>query len=404
MPSVESLITALGRQPPVDPEVERTAARLTGIPKAIPGDVFKPPSQPQPMGQTGGPDVVSLIKALGGHLKPEHWDQSAAKAALEGNFGEIIPRTLQAANRSMQDPNTALGFVGGINAYHGSPHDFAKFDLGKIGTGEGAQMYGHGLYFAEAEPVAQMYRDALTAGREPNQRGNVDLEALYSEMPQEPGTLKEAQRDFEHFKDQGFVSEADRPDFMSLMEDKFKPQGHIYQVDINAKPQEFLDWDKPFTEQPPEVRRALGVPDSAVEQYKTLTQGLNELNSHIPPNWMEDPKAYEIARKVNAQQDPLSRAQRQLVSEYPALEMQGQELHDWASGAPNSVERAPLAAKNLMQKGIKGIRYADAMSRDGSGQGTHNYVVFDDSLINILRKYGLAGPAILGAAAGSSDQ
>ena len=45
----------------------------------------------------------------------------------------------------------ALGSAGGkgIKAYHGSPHDFDRFDLSKIGTGEGAQAYGHGLYFAE---------------------------------------------------------------------------------------------------------------------------------------------------------------------------------------------------------------------------------------------------------------
>src|SRR5690606_14870554 len=49
----------------------------------------------------------------------------------------------------------------GIRAYHGSPHDFDRFDMSKIGTGEGAQAYGHGLYFAEAEDVARSYRDAL---------------------------------------------------------------------------------------------------------------------------------------------------------------------------------------------------------------------------------------------------
>jgi GNAT superfamily N-acetyltransferase len=32
----------------------------------------------------------------------------------------------------------------GIRAYHGSPHDFERFDSSKIGTGEGAQAYGHG--------------------------------------------------------------------------------------------------------------------------------------------------------------------------------------------------------------------------------------------------------------------
>jgi hypothetical protein len=49
-----------------------------------------------------------------------------------------------------------------IRAYHGTPHKFDKFDMSKIGTGEGAQAYGHGLYFAENEGVARSYRDTLT--------------------------------------------------------------------------------------------------------------------------------------------------------------------------------------------------------------------------------------------------
>ena len=50
----------------------------------------------------------------------------------------------------------------GFKAYHGSPHKFDAFDLSKIGTGEGAQAFGHGLYFAENENVARGYRDALS--------------------------------------------------------------------------------------------------------------------------------------------------------------------------------------------------------------------------------------------------
>src|SRR6188768_661108 len=53
----------------------------------------------------------------------------------------------------------------GIKAYHGSPHDFERFDSSKIGTGEGAQAYGHGLYFAEREGVAKDYRDKLSGAR-----------------------------------------------------------------------------------------------------------------------------------------------------------------------------------------------------------------------------------------------
>lgn len=45
-----------------------------------------------------------------------------------------------------------------ITAWHGSPHVFDKFDPSKIGTGEGAQAYGHGLYFAESPEVAKSYQ------------------------------------------------------------------------------------------------------------------------------------------------------------------------------------------------------------------------------------------------------
>src|SRR6266576_4048206 len=49
-----------------------------------------------------------------------------------------------------------------IEAWHGTPHDFERFDLTKIGTGEGAQSYGNGLYFAENKGVAGEYQKNLS--------------------------------------------------------------------------------------------------------------------------------------------------------------------------------------------------------------------------------------------------
>src|SRR6185437_7065525 len=54
----------------------------------------------------------------------------------------------------------------GIKAYHGSPHDFDAFDLSKIVTGEGAQAYGHGLYFAENPEVSEAYKNPATRNQE----------------------------------------------------------------------------------------------------------------------------------------------------------------------------------------------------------------------------------------------
>ena len=47
------------------------------------------------------------------------------------------------------------------SAWHGTPHLFKKFDLGKIGTGEGAQAHGWGLYFAQSREVAEGYKERL---------------------------------------------------------------------------------------------------------------------------------------------------------------------------------------------------------------------------------------------------
>lgn len=47
-------------------------------------------------------------------------------------------------------------------AWHGSPHDFDEFDLGAIGTGEGNQAHGWGLYFAKDKKVSDLYRRELS--------------------------------------------------------------------------------------------------------------------------------------------------------------------------------------------------------------------------------------------------
>ena len=57
----------------------------------------------------------------------------------------------------------ADGNVYAQSAWHGSPHDFDAFDLGGIGTGEGAQAHGWGLYFAGERNTSEGYKERLTA-------------------------------------------------------------------------------------------------------------------------------------------------------------------------------------------------------------------------------------------------
>jgi hypothetical protein len=61
------------------------------------------------------------------------------------------------------------------------------------------------------------------------------------------------------------------------------------------------------------------------------------------------------------------------------------------------------ASEALKSQGVPGIRYLDQGSR-GAGQGTSNYAVFDDSLIQILRKYGLLPPVAGAGLMGGDNQ
>lgn len=49
-----------------------------------------------------------------------------------------------------------------VEAYHGSPYDFEKFDVSAIGSGEGFQAHGWGLYFALHDETSKGYQDRLS--------------------------------------------------------------------------------------------------------------------------------------------------------------------------------------------------------------------------------------------------
>jgi hypothetical protein len=234
----------------------------------------------------------------------------------------------------------------GIRAYHGSPHDFDAFDASKIGGGEGAQAFGHGLYFAGNENVAKSYRDALGPLSDPA------VQVAHKE-------LGEANWMFDGSPEaQARLTAAENA--ASAAEQNAAGSGHMYEVNINADPEHFLDWDKPLGEQSMKVQGAL--------------QQLN-IPSKVPV------PGYPYVSKTA-----------------PRAEATGQAVY--RSLGNNFAE----AAQALKSAGVPGIRYLDQASR-GQGQGSHNYVVFDQHTIEILRKYGLAGLITgAGAAAASGDK
>lgn len=126
--------------------------------------------------------------------------------------------------------------------------------------------------------------------------------------------------------------------------------GHMYEVNINARPDQFLDWDRPLA-QTPEVMAKLG-----------------------PIGFGPNMTGQDIYQRLVGSARPGSgggmNSAGVRLSDMPPVEVSGR----------------------MNATGIPGIKYLDQGSR-GAGQGSSNYVVFDDKLIDILRKYGLAGAA-----------
>lgn len=327
-------------------------------------------------------DIGTLGMATGAYDGGQTLAQTGSPAYLAAS---VMPGMRPAAAVAKAAAPAAREAVQGIRAYHGSPHDFDRFDISRIGTGEGAQAYGHGLYFAEAEGVAKAYRDQLGdysgavvwKGPQPPtplQQSFIDRLSgpdVRSGRAMDVGALRveisRMVRDAEH----GMFPNAERAaKYRAELEElrrvepmiETKPPGRMYEVQINADPEHFLDWDKPLSQQPEAARRVLE----------------RELQSSI---------------------DPTRDQMRALMGEapIPKLDPNVATPHDVIRNrrAPGRIEDA------LKAEGIPGIKYLDQGSRD-AGAGSRNYVVFDDALIEILRKYGLMPPAVAGAAAASA--
>ena len=296
------------------------------------------------------------------------WGSSAAAAMAAPKYD---PRTGQLTPAGQDYANTLTGFVGGIGeaprpgitAYHGSPHDFDAFKSEAIGTGEGAQAYGHGLYFAQNEGVAKSYKAALSDAR------NWTLDG--ATVPQWSGSgavakmAPEERLAFNRLVD--YAGDADTaasklrtdgdPRWSQAADviDKWQADGrlkqaenagHMYEVNINADPAHFLDWDAPLAEQHPVAQQgALKAWDAG--NFGDLTG--------------QGPASGGLVNNTGG----------------AVVRMMGE--HNPAA-----------AAQALRDAGVPGIKYYDGGSR-AAGSGTRNYVVFDPSTISIMRKYGIGG-------------
>lgn len=317
--------------------------------------------------------------------QPMTLDQAAVATAGVPGLGDVVG--LAADARAVYDDPSwaniggaalgALPFVpamGAIRAFHGSPHDFDKFDISKIGTGEGAQAYGHGLYFAEAEDTAKAYRDSL-AGRGAVMSGALDSLPDRWQMD----AFKALSRGNGPIRAAAIADlRAKIPkEYLPALDQAIARQGRMYEVNINAEPEEFLDWDRPIYQQGEKVQKALGFnPEDA--------RALKKLNADYDDALLRALSGDKAAEKE-------AEALLGQMKQYAKMERPGSQFV--GSGGVFDRVSDPDRVAPLVREGIPGIKYLDQGSR-AAGEGSRNYVVFDDALVEIIRKYGLA--AVLG--------
>jgi hypothetical protein len=267
-----------------------------------------------------------------------------------------------------------MGAVPGVDAaatvFHGSPHKFDRFDSSKIGTGEGAQAYGHGLYVAEDPRVAQSYKDALGAGR-----GDRDEDTIARLLDAYGGDAAKASAELDRRAQYANIP-GGKERLRGLAEQVrsgVDPRGSLYKVDLpdNAIAR-MLDWDKPLSQQAPEVQASIGPmfgPNSAGLTGQDIYKKAAAFDSMAN---VAAKTGGDVARMKNV---------------FPqATDAQIQQA---IAAAKNAGSNDRIAAQMLRDAGIPGIRYLDGGSRS-AGQGSSNYVVFpgNESLLTILERNG----------------
>jgi hypothetical protein len=245
------------------------------------------------------------------------------------------------------------GMIQPLTAYHGTPHTIqGQFDINKVGTGEGAQVYGHGMYFAENPAVAKEYSKMMPAGgSQPSPK-----RAIFGQEV-EPMTPE--------YKAAQLVDE------MGL-----------------AKAKKFVaDWSKNPT--PDQVEFVQGIQNSLLgitkkSDVKNLGTG-NLYKVDIPdeniPNMLNwDEKVPEDLRKriSAATMEQFGNGATGTSGEHLYKEIVF-EMRRNGSKSPEAD-----ASKWLSEQGVAGIRYLDQGSRKTGG--TSNFVVFEPSTVKILEK------------------
>ena len=297
-------------------------------------------------------------------------------------------------------------------AYHGTPHKFDRFSLDAIGTGEGAQAYGWGMYFAGKKSIAEYYRDAVsdqswsttvesTLTNRVEGMDATSAKLIRKEIENNPTETAEYiyNESLDYAGINSEVMESNKDDVIGAITEaqSLSKSGNIYEVEI-PEDSELLDYDAPLNEQSDLVKAAIRKEINRLqpEVDKELEEGKSEVNSNITDgdgkviydNLTED-AAWELAESLDTDDWSINTSGGKEPSKNHQLftilnnlrddNTTGNEFYQELSDIKGSDKST---SEYLNSIGIKGLQYSDATSRNIVG-GTKNYVIWDEQAVTI---------------------
>lgn len=307
-----------------------------------------------------------------------------------GYFNKIIPNENDLSN--YRNANSNIFYQ---SAWHGSPHDFDTFDLGAIGTGEGNQVHGWGLYFAKDKKVSDLYRRELS---------------------------------LIHDVDKGTLFKVDVPDTKEMIDEQqslnilSKETKQNLNAAINALPEQEKEvFINEYTNSPLFNHYAKKEIDELVSKFEQLDNEYRllkdeyldkflkeDLNKITQRNLNRLSEKYNIDLKaLKENPDSIKDVKNQLdtmwfnaFTEYGMASKKYREIYwgkykedfsallndsgingrDFYLALSKALGGAKKASEHLNEYGVKGITYVG--EQDG-----RCYVVFDDKAIKVIEKY-----------------
>lgn len=402
--------------------------------------------------------VKGMFAGVAGFLRKHGLDVPFTNIELQGimhKAGKLIQRpnekgvfnpSFNKLDKADRDSSTSMYGSAGVlyhAAFHGSPHDFDKFSTEAIGTGDGNQSFGYGLYFSDSHEVADGYRKSLShdAGYSFGGQLRLSRDQVHEAVKAIHGSdfLDNVIRPSgvaDHVMDalsygsvnptpRGYNDGSERAQLFSTLMSQIEhsSKGHLYHVDIrDEEVDNFLKWDKPLSEQSENVQayayRMFGGDAPVYREAQGVHVDLTELSAI-------EKKVYEI---LAAKQIGKITTRSELLIE---ANQTGEQLYHHLSDISGGPKWTSL---DLSEAGVKGVVYLDGLSRhaplinlekyskkveaaklafeaDSSQEiqswlddamqeqaemeranaerSTYNFVVFDDTIISLSHKNGL---------------